>query len=82
VRLNRRLSPEVYLGVVPITGSPYNPHFDGHGPSFEFAVKMKQFSSEQEVHDILVRGEKAEACVSQLAERLAQFHAEIEKAGK
>ncbi|UCH91313.1 MAG: AAA family ATPase [Nitrospirota bacterium] len=82
VRLNRRLAPEVYLGIVPITGSPSNPHIDGHGPSFEFAVKMKQFSSEQEVYDILVSGEKAGACVSQLAERLAQFHAQIEKAGE
>ena len=82
VRLNRRLAPEVYLGIVPITGSPSNPYIDGHGPPFEFAVKMNQFSSEQEIHNILVSGEKAAACVSQLAERLAQFHDKIEKAGE
>ena len=45
VRLNRRLAPEVYQGIVPITGSPSNPHIDGHEAPFEFAVKMKQFSS-------------------------------------
>jgi aminoglycoside phosphotransferase family enzyme len=82
VRLNRRLSPEVYLGIVPITGSPSNPHIDGHGAPFEFAVKMKQFSSGQEIDDIFAGREKAGACVSRLAERLAQFHAQIEKAGE
>ncbi|MDH3770092.1 MAG: hypothetical protein OET79_03765, partial [Nitrospirota bacterium] len=61
VRLNCRLAPEVYLGVVPITGSPLVPRIDGLGPPFEFAVKMKQFSSEQEVHNILASKEKSEA---------------------
>jgi aminoglycoside phosphotransferase family enzyme/gluconate kinase len=82
VRLNRRLAPEVYLGIVPITGLPTNPHIDGQGTPFEFAVKMKQFSSDQEIHDILASGEKAEVCISQLADRIATFHAKIEKAGE
>ncbi len=79
VRLNRRLAPEVYLGIVPITGSPAHPHIEGQGAPFEFAVKMKQFSAEQEIYDILASGEKAEACISQLADRIATFHAQIEK---
>ena len=53
VRLNRRLAPEVYIGIVPLTGSPLVPRIDGLGSPFEFGVKMKQFSSEQEVHSIL-----------------------------
>ena len=80
VRLNRRLAPEVYLGIVPITGSPVHPHIEGQGAPFEFAVKMKQFLSDQEIHDILASGEKAESCISQLADRIATFHAQIEKA--
>ena len=82
VRLNRRLSPEVYLGIVPITGSLSHPRIDGHGTPFEYAVKMKQFSSKQEIDDIFASREKAGLRVSQLAERLAQFHAQIEKAGE
>jgi len=80
VRLNRRLAPEVYLGIVPITGSPAHPHIEGQGTPFEFAVKMKQFSSDQEISDILANGKKAEACISLLADRIATFHAEIENA--
>jgi len=80
VRLNRRLAPEVYLGVVPMTGSPAHPQIEGQGAPFEFAVKMKQFSSDQDIPDILTSGKKAEACISQLADRIATFHAKIEKA--
>jgi len=82
VRLNCRLAPEVYLGIVPITGSPAHPHIEGQGAPFEFAVKMKQFSSDQEIFDILASGEKAETCIFQLADRIATFHAQIEKAGE
>jgi len=80
VRLNRRLAPEVYLGVVPLTGSPVAPLVDGQGPPFEFAVKMQQFSSGREVHNILASKEKSEAFISQLADRIAQFHSRIEQA--
>ncbi len=80
MRLNRRLAAEVYLEVVPITGSPSNPQVDGQGTTFEWAVKMKQFSSEQKVHDLLASEEKAESLIFPLAERLAIFHANSEKA--
>ena len=81
VRLNSRLAPEVYVGVVPIVGSPGNPQIDGRGTPFEFAVKMKQFSSEQEFHQILVSEKKAEEFIFLLADAIATFHTKIEKAG-
>ncbi|MFO7541541.1 MAG: AAA family ATPase [Thiobacillus sp.] len=43
VRLNRRLAPDIYLGVVPITGTPAAPQLDGEGEAIEYAVKMRQF---------------------------------------
>src|SRR5215510_2197492 len=42
LRLNRRLAPRLYLGVVPIGGSPRAPRV-GKKPAFEYAVKMRQF---------------------------------------
>jgi len=82
VRLNRRLAPDVYLGVASLTGSPSAPRIDGSGAPFEFAVKMKQFSSAQEVHSILADQETADTFILQLAESIAQFHAQIEQAGE
>ena len=42
VRLNRRLSPEVYLGVVPISHQRGTYAVNGPGETVEFAVKMVQ----------------------------------------
>ena len=82
VRLNRRLVPEVYLGVIPIVGSPDNPHIEGQGTPFEFAVKMKQFSSEQDIHGIVTREENGENFIFLLADNIATFHTNIERAGE
>ena len=41
VRLNRRLCPEVYLGVVELRGTPEAPRFEGEGPLIDYAVKVK-----------------------------------------
>src|SRR5437868_11906791 len=40
VRLNRRLAPAVYLGVVPVTRGATGARFEGEGEPVEFAVKM------------------------------------------
>ncbi len=79
VRLNRRLAPDLYLGVVPITGSPGSPCIDGQGVPFEYAVMMKQFSSESEIQEVLFGETTAEATVIQLADTIAEFHARLEK---
>ncbi len=82
VRLNRRLAPDMYLEVVPITGLPTTPQMDGRGRPFEYAVKMKQFSPQQDIHDIFAEKEKGMKVMTQLAETIATFHARIEKAGE
>src|SRR5512135_2453419 len=41
VRLNRRLCPDIYLGVVEVRMSPDGPTFSGGGPVMDYAVKMK-----------------------------------------
>src|SRR5216684_951480 len=40
VRLNRRLAPDVYLGVVPVTRAGTHAVFEGDGEPIEWAVKM------------------------------------------
>jgi aminoglycoside phosphotransferase family enzyme len=42
VRLNRRLAPEVYLGVVPVTRSGRRIRVEGDGEVVEWAVKMRR----------------------------------------
>ena len=78
VRLNRRLAPSIYLGVVPITGSLDHPSLAGRGEIIDYAVRMRRFSqagllsNQVETLDTVV--------IDSLAPVLACFHAGIERA--
>ena len=74
VRLNRRLAPEIYLGMVAVTGRPDAPRIDGQGEAIEYAVKMRQFSPDATLDCLAERGELGNPQIDQLAARLAQFH--------
>jgi uncharacterized protein len=80
VRLNRRLAPQLYLGVVPVTGSPSNPQMEGKGSPIEFAVKMKQFLPDHEFSKLLPAGKIDASLVSHLADCIGHFHTRIEQA--
>ncbi|RMH37983.1 MAG: aminoglycoside phosphotransferase [Nitrospirae bacterium] len=77
VRLNRRLAPELYLGVVTITGTPDSPQLGGEGPPIEYAVKMKQFPQEMLLTRVLARGHLTPAHIDALAAQIADFHQRI-----
>jgi len=74
VRLNRRLAPDIYLGVVTITGNAGEPRINGTSEIFEYAVKMRQFSPEATFDCLSERGELGFVQIDALATRLAQFH--------
>src|SRR6516162_9646385 len=42
VRLNRRLAPDVYLGVVPVVAAGAGLRVEGGGEAVEWAVKMRR----------------------------------------
>ncbi len=78
VRLNRRLSPELYLGVVPITEGSEGIRIGGLGPPVEYAVQMRRLP-EDRMMDALVRaGPFPAGAIAALAARLADFHAQAE----
>lgn len=77
LRLNRRLAPDLYLGVVAITGSIDAPHFDGTGAAIEYAVKMRRFPQESLLSNVLARGELHAEQLDRLAQRIAAFHSAL-----
>jgi len=76
LRLNRRLAPELYIGVVPIGGSRAAPRV-GQKPAFEYAVKMRQFAADARLDQRLAAGAVPRSAVTEFAARLAQFHGEL-----
>jgi hypothetical protein len=76
VRLNRRLAPEIYLDVVPITGTPAAPRINGSGETFEYAVKMRQFPPDATLDRLDAEGGLTAHHVEAIAATLARFHLE------
>ena len=56
LRINRRTAPQLYLGVVPITGTPQAPRLGGAGPAIEYAVHMRRFDRAAEGTQLAERG--------------------------
>jgi aminoglycoside phosphotransferase family enzyme/predicted kinase len=77
LRLNGRLAPHIYLGVVAVTGSIETPGFGQKGEIIDFAVKMKRFPSDSLLsHQIdALNG----SIVESIALKMAGFHGEVEK---
>jgi hypothetical protein len=81
LRLNRRTAPELYLEVVPVTGTADEPRVGGAGPAIEYAVKMSEFPQEALLDHVAARGELAAAQMDELAATVASFHAQVDRAG-
>jgi aminoglycoside phosphotransferase family enzyme len=78
VRLNRRLAPDVYLGVVPVSRSGLGVKMEAPGEPVEWAVKMKRLPEEATLRDRLRRGQVGVGVLETLARRVASFHANAE----
>ncbi len=76
VRLNRRLAPDIYLDVVPLTGTPSAPRINGSGDAFEYAVKMRQFPVDATLDRLDAAGGMSAQHVEAIATALARFHLE------
>lgn len=82
LRLNRRLAPQLYIGVVAITGSPAEPALNGAGTPIEYAVKMVRFPQEAQLDHVMARGGLQPVHVDSLAQLIAGFHQRIAIAGQ
>ena len=79
LRLNRRTAPQLYLDVVPVTGTLERPRIGGDGPVLEYAVRMQRFGSEQLLDRMAKAGTLDPALIDAFAEQVAHFHAAIPK---
>ncbi len=74
LRLNQRLTDDLYLEVLPITGSEEAPRIGGDGEAIEYLLKMRQFPQDNLLAAIQGRGELSNQHIDELAEQIAHFH--------
>ncbi|HSP19969.1 MAG TPA: AAA family ATPase [Myxococcaceae bacterium] len=75
VTLNRRLSPELYLGVVAITRRDGALLVGGNGEPVEYAVQMRRLPADRMMDRMLEAGALTRQMAEQVADVLASFHA-------
>ncbi len=80
VRLNRRLAPDTYLGVVSLRADHggYRLGEADAADAVEYAVRMKRLPGEQMFSEILRRGAAAESHIERIAHRLVEFHGSVD----
>jgi aminoglycoside phosphotransferase family enzyme len=78
VRLNRRLCPDVYLGVLPVTRDNNAFSIDGKGEIVEYLVKMLRLPEAAMMNRLLVQGQVSPEMAGRVAGKLAEFHRKAE----
>ncbi|MDA8429221.1 MAG: AAA family ATPase [Geobacteraceae bacterium] len=74
VRLNRRLCPDIYEGVVELRETPNGAAFQGSGPILDYAVKMRRLPADRMLDKLVVSGEITAAAMRQISRVIAEFH--------
>jgi aminoglycoside phosphotransferase family enzyme/predicted kinase len=77
VNLNRRLAPDLYLGVRGAMRTPHGVELgDADDPrAVDYVVEMRRYDEDQTVASLLARGELGEADIAAAGRLLARFHA-------
>lgn len=78
VRLNSRLSPDVYLGVVEIKERDGHITLDGEGKTIEYAVKMREMPQEGMLNKLVAEGQATPELMARIAQKIALFHKEAD----
>jgi aminoglycoside phosphotransferase family enzyme len=87
VELNKRLSPDVYLDVVPITDEGESLAVKGEGDIIDHAVKMRKIPMDRLMEKLLEEGKLTSKMIESVAKKISEFHdeaatsPEIEKFG-
>jgi aminoglycoside phosphotransferase family enzyme len=82
VELNRRLCPEAYLGVVPVTADNGKYTIDGKGKTEEYAVKMRRLPREAMMDVLLTENRITPAMIEKVAGILVAFHRKAATGGE
>lgn len=76
INLNRRLAPDVYLDVVPITFKDGRYHMAGAGSIVEYAVKMRQLAETSSMLQLVRQRKLEKGSIDALAGVLAKFYSQ------
>lgn len=77
LELNSRISPNLYLDVIPIKKKHVFSNTNSEAEEImDYAVQMKQLDTSREMHKMLAKNKVTEPHIKKLAQKVAAFHGE------
>ncbi len=80
LRLNRRLCPDLYLDVLPVTEPDGKIRIGGDGEAIDYVIRMVQFDRRFELDRLLRENGLTKRQIEEAAGAIAAFHAETPRA--
>ena len=77
LRLNQRTAPDLYLDLLPVTGSVAAPQLGGPGEPIDWVLRMRRFPAGALLSECAERGELQPAQIDALAGHVAAFHCRL-----
>ncbi len=77
LRLNRRTAPDLYLGLLPVTGSASAPRLGGAGEPIEWVLRMRRFPAGALLSELAASGRLQASHIDALAVHVADFHCRL-----
>jgi uncharacterized protein len=74
VRLNRRLCPDIYEGVVELRETATGAAFHGNGAIIDYAVKMKRLPADRMLDKLVDSGAVTHSTMREVSRIIAEFH--------
>jgi uncharacterized protein len=74
VDLNRRLCPDIYLAIQPVTEVDGESHLSSEGRIIDYGVWMKRLPADRMLDRMVAEGAVTEAMIDRVAGRLSRFH--------
>jgi len=78
VRLNRRLCPDIYEGVIEVRQDGDKASYAGDGPVLDFAVMMKRLPADRMLDKLVEKGEATVEMMKNIAGVISSFHKEAD----
>jgi aminoglycoside phosphotransferase family enzyme/predicted kinase len=74
IDLNRRLCPDVYLAIQPVTEVDGEAHLSSEGRIIDYGVWMKRIPADRMLDRLVAEGAVTETMIDRVAGRLSRFH--------
>lgn len=82
IKLNRRLCPDIYLGMVEVREKAGKVNLGDSGKTLDYLVKMKRLPEAKMMDKLMLKNKTTKEVIDKIAQKVASFHCQAATGGK